>query len=109
MSQALIILQPSLSADTRAAIARVASATQSISDRVFVADIGGTTLDALRATPGIARVAIGGDAVETLPTMSDAERLFAAGWLSSRGKDKSRPGDGLDWDNPPMVPPDPKR
>lgn len=109
MPEALIILQPSLPAASRAAIARVASVKQTISDRVFVADISGTTLDALRATPGIDRVATPGDAIESLPAMSDAERLFAAGWLSSHGKDKTRPGDGLDWDHPPMVPPDPKR
>ena len=40
MPEALIILQSSLSADERAAIARVAPVKQAISDRVFVADAG---------------------------------------------------------------------
>ena len=107
MPEALIILQSSLSADQRAAIARVAPVKQSISDRVFVADAA--RLDDLRATPGIARVVTGGEPVDTLPEMTDAERLFAGAWLSSRGAVKSRRGDGLDWDAPGMVPPDPKR
>lgn len=109
MPEALIILQSSLSADQRAAIARVAPVRQSISDRVFVAEVAGTGLDDLRATTGIARVVTGGEPVDTLPAMTDAERLFAGAWLSSRGAVKSRRGDGLDWDAPGMVPPDPKR
>ena len=113
MPEALIILQSSLSADERAAIARVAPVKQAISDRVFVADVlaagAGKSLDDLRATPGIARVVTGGEPVGTLPEMTDAERLFARAWLSSRGAVKSRRGEGLDWDTPPMVPPDPKR
>ena len=108
MPEALIILQSSLSADQRAAIARVAPVKQSISDRVFVAEVAGTGLDDLRATRGIARVVTGGEPVDTLPAMTDAERLFARAWLSSRGAVKSRRGDGLDWDAPGMVPPDPK-
>ena len=71
MPEALIILQSSLSADQRAAIARVAPVKQSISDRVFVADKR-TRLDDLRATPGIARVVTGGEPVDTLPEMTDA-------------------------------------
>ena len=109
MPEALIILQSSLSADQRAAIARVAPVKQSISDRVFVAEVAGTGLDDLRATPGIARVVTGGEPVDTLPAMTDTERLFARAWLSSRGEVKSRRGEGLDWDAPGMVPPDPKR
>ena len=109
MPEALIILQSSLSADQRAAIARVAPVKQSISDRVFVAEVAGTGLDDLRATPGIDRVVTGGESVDTLPAMTDTERLFARAWLSSRGEVKSRRGDGLDWDAPGMVPPDPKR
>ena len=109
MPEALIILQSSLSADQRAAIARVAPVKQSISDRVFVAEVAGTGLDDLRATMGIARVVTGGEPVDTLPAMTDAERLFAGAWLSSRGEVKSRRGEGLDWDAPGMVPPDPKR
>jgi hypothetical protein len=109
MPEALLILQSSLSANERAAIARVAPAKQAISDRVFVADVAGTGLDALRATPGIAQVVTGGEPVDALPEMTDTERLFVSAWLSSRGEKKSRRGDGLDWDTPGMVPPDPKR
>jgi len=109
MPEALIILQRSLSADQRAAIARVATVRQAISDRVFVAEITGRRIEDLGATPGIARVVTGGEPVEALPEMTDAENLFAQAWLSSRREVKSRRGEGLDWDTPPMEPPDPKR
>ena len=85
MPEALVILQPSLSADERAAITRVAPVRQAISDRVFLADVAGAGLDALRATPGIARIVTGGEPVDTLPEMTDAERLFGRAWLSARG------------------------
>lgn len=106
MAEALIILQRSVSADERAAIARVASVRQSISDRVFVADIAGQGLDDLRATAGIDRVMTGSEPDDTLPAMTDTEDLFVRGWLLSRRAVKSRPGEGLDWDTPPMLPPD---
>ena len=44
-----------------------------------------------------------------LPQLNDAESLFAQAWLSRQGQVKQRRGDGLDWDTPPMLPPDPKR
>jgi hypothetical protein len=109
MGEALIILKSPLSADERAAITRAAPVRQAISDRVFVAEVDDRGLDDLRAKPGISRVVTGGEALETLPEMTDTERLFARAWLSSRGEVKSRRGEGLDWDTPPMVPPDPKR
>jgi hypothetical protein len=106
MAEALIILQRSVSADERAAIARVASVRQSISDRVFVAEIAGKGLDDLRATGGIDRVMTGSEPDDALPAMTDAEDLFVRGWLLSRRAVKSRRGEGLDWDTPPMLPPD---
>jgi hypothetical protein len=109
MREALVILQSHLSVDERAAIARAAPARQAISERVFVAEVGDRGLDDLRARPGIARVVTGGEAVETLPEMTDSESLFVRAWLSSRGEKKSRRGEGLNWDTPPMKPPDPER
>jgi hypothetical protein len=109
MPEALIILQPPVSADQRAAIARVATVKQSISDRVFIVEIAGKGLEDLRATAGVARVMTGGEPDEALPEMTDVEDLFVRGWLLSRREVKSRRGEGLDWDTPGMVPPDPKR
>jgi hypothetical protein len=109
MGEALIVLKSALSADERAAITRAAPVKQAISDRVFVAEVADQGLDDFRARAGVARVVTGGEPIETLPEMTDAERLFVRAWLSSRGEVKSRRGEGLDWDTPPMVPPDPKR
>jgi hypothetical protein len=107
--EVLIILRSSTSQAEREAIARASPPRQSISDRVFVAEAAEEGVDGLRAMPGVARVLTGGEPAHTLPQMTAAETLFAQAWLSSRGEAKSRRGDGLDWDTPPMVPPDPKR
>jgi hypothetical protein len=109
MTDALIILEPSVAAASRDAVARIAPATQSISDRVFLTTIDETTIERLRCMDGVANVITTGDAPPGLPAMNDAESLFVAAWLSSRGETKVRRGDGLDWDTPPMLPPDRKR
>lgn len=42
-----------------------------------------------------------------LSRLDEAERLFVAGWLARRAPGtKKRPGEGLAWDAPGMVPPD---
>jgi hypothetical protein len=59
--------------------------------------------------PGVAQVMTGREDVGTLPALSDAESLFASAWLARMGPEKKRRiGEGLDWDHPPMTPPDPK-
>ena len=108
MQDVLLILHPQVSPADRAAIDRAARATQTISNRVFVAAVAAGP-EVLRAMPGVARVVTGGEAVETLPPLDEAESLFVRGWLSARGPAKQRHGEGLDWDTPPMLPPDQKR
>jgi hypothetical protein len=106
MKEVLVVLHPSISRPEREAVARVAPPKGSISDDVFIADYAGDRLQELRAMRGVAHVLTGGETADGLPQMTDAETLFVQAWLSARGAVKSRRGEGLDWDTPPMVPPD---
>jgi hypothetical protein len=107
MPEVLVILRSSATDSQRAAVARTAPAAQTISDRVFTSVAGDAAIAQLRATPGIAAVLTGGESVQSLPQLSDIEMLFAQAWLSRVGQTKQRTGDGLKWDTPPMLPPDP--
>jgi hypothetical protein len=109
MIEVLLILQLSITKTDRDAILRVAPATQSISNRVFLADASDAALSNLRSMAGIARVLTGAEPAQNLPQLEDDESLFIQAWLSTRGQVKQRRGEGLDWDTPPMLPPDPKR
>lgn len=109
MLEVLLVLQSSITQADRQVVVRMAPATQSISHRVFVTTVGDDVLERLRSMAGVAAVLTGIEPGQTLPAMDESEALFVRAWLSSRGQAKVRPGDGLDWDTPPMLPPDPKR
>lgn len=108
MPEVLVILEPSISEAARQAVTRAAAPAQSISNRVFTATADTSALTRLRSMPGVARVIGPGDQYD-LPPLDDAESLFVQAWLSRQGQVKQRLGDGLNWDTPPMQPPDPKR
>src|SRR4051812_1438335 len=104
MSEVLVILAPTASLEDRNVIAKLAPPAHSISDRVWLAQT--TALPQLRATRGIGAVFTADDPATALPALNDSETLFAQGWLSGRAQKKRRIGEGLDWDSPPMTPPD---
>lgn len=108
MAEALVILHASIAPRSRAAVARLAPATQAISDRVFLTTLDETLIAPLRAMDGVARVLTSAAVAASLPALDEAESLFVNAWLS-RGETKVRRGDGLDWDTPPLLPPDQKR
>lgn len=107
MPEVLIILEPAATDTQRAAVAQAAPAAQTISNRVFTSVSGDVAR--LRSMPGVAAILTGGASAQSLPQLNDHELLFAQAWLSRAGQTKQRPGDGLNWDTPPMVPPDPPR
>lgn len=109
MSEVLLILDPSITKAKREAILRAAPVRQSISNRVFLATVSEAAFTNLRSMAGIAKVLTGAETAQNLPQLDAAESLFVQAWLSTRGQIKQRPGEGLDWDTPPMLPPDPKR
>lgn len=109
MAEFLIILLPSITPVEREAIMGVVTPTQSVSNRVFLATLNPTALSHLRSLAGIAIVLTGKEPTSSLPPLDDAELLFVQAWLSRHGQVKQRFGEGLDWDTPPMMPPDPPR
>lgn len=109
MAEVLIILLLSITPADREAILGVATPTQVISDRVFLATPNPTALPQLQAMSGSAIVLTGEEPAPSLPSLDDAELLFVQAWLSKHGQVKQRLGEGLDWDTPPMIPPDPPR
>lgn len=108
MVEALIILRPFITGANRDAVARLARPTQSISDRAFIATLDETDLERLRAVDGVAAALTGAAPEGSLPALDEAESLFVGAWLSSHARIKERRGEGLDWDTPPMLPPDHK-
>jgi hypothetical protein len=109
MSEVMVILQSPITNADHEAVMRAAPATQSISSRVFLANVSDAALARLRSMAGIARVLTATEPAQNLPQLDDAETLFVQAWLSTRGQVKQRRGEGQDWDTPPMLPPDPKR
>ena len=107
MSEVLIILDRSTPKADLDNVLGVAPVTQSISNRVYLADLNDAALANVRSMSGVARVVTGAEPAQNLPPLDDTESLFVQAWLSRRGQIKQRPGEGLDWDTPPMLPPDP--
>lgn len=100
--EVLVILKDSTAPGTRDQIAREGQLTQAGSERVFA--MRGPVPD----SPHIERVLTGADAEADVPAgLSLGESLFAKGWLLAR-KPKTRTGEGLPWDSPGFLPPDPK-
>jgi hypothetical protein len=109
MAEALVILEAAIPRTARDAVIRTAAATQSVSDRVYITAASDAALARLQSMPGVARVLTRAEQMQHLPPLNDAETLFVEAWMSTRGQTKQRRGEGLDWDTPPMIPPDPKR
>ena len=109
MSDFLVVLDSSITKADREAVQRIAPATQSISNRVFLSAGGDAVAAGLRSMSGVAMVLTGAEPGPAMPQLDDSERLFVQAWLSTRGQVKHRRGDGMDWDTPPMLPPDAKR
>lgn len=85
------------------------SVRQAASPRVVIVEASAGALAGLRAIPGVT-VVTGSDAPTGLTEgLDDGESLFVAAWLSrnKEGPPKQRPGEGLPWDAPGFLPPDP--
>lgn len=75
--------------------------------RLAVAEMDDGEAEALRRLPGTLEVISGPE--EPLPaSLSESEELFVRGWQQrQRGGKRERPGEGLSWDAPGFLPPDP--
>lgn len=106
MPEVLIVMDPAAAEADRETVFRVARVKQSISNRVFEAEVSDDALAKLKSMGGIARVLTGAEPAQNVPQLDDVESLFVNAWLSRQGQVKHRVGEGLDWDTPPMLPPD---
>lgn len=74
--------------------------------RLLVVRLAADDLAALQGLGGIAAVAAEPVGLNVTPPLSEAERLFAAGWAARGVKSGPRAGDGQAWDAPGFEPPD---
>ncbi|MDQ3254334.1 MAG: hypothetical protein M3R15_10580 [Acidobacteriota bacterium] len=79
------------------------------SPRVFVVEGDQSELAKLRSISGVLAATAGDLPPEVLKSLDDGETLFVGAWLSriKEGSSKQRRGEGLSWDAPGFVPPDP--
>ena len=105
MPEVLIVMDRAAAPAEREAVLSAGRVKQSISNRVFEAEVSDDALAKLQSMAGVAKVVTGREA--GLPPLDDAESLFVQAWISRRGQVKERFGEGLDWDAPGMIPPDP--
>ena len=103
--EVLVVLGPS--AD-REAVVRLAPIVHSASDRVFAVRGDSAQVARIRQLPGVTQVLTGEEPEDATHGLSGTEELFARAWLMAR-QPKQRKGQGLPWDTPGYLPPDPKR
>lgn len=79
------------------------------SPRVVVVQCSQGELAGLGSIPGVTVVTGGDPPSGLMESLTDSEALFVAAWLSriQEGSSKQRPGEGLSWDAPGFVAPDP--
>lgn len=102
---ALVVAAQAWSDGLEVAVARVARLVQRCPPRLAIVEADPRAQAAIRALPGVRSVTDGPLDEEILRDLTEAERLFAAGWVASR-QPKVRAGDGLPWDAPGFDPPD---
>lgn len=104
-SEILVIADP----DTLAGPVVLASGTvlHTVSDRIVTVRLyPDASLDDVHSEPAVRWA--GTDPPDTvLADLDPAERLFVDAWLRRRTEKPARPGEGLDWDTPGRLPPDP--
>jgi hypothetical protein len=102
----LVLIDSGRSREALAALRAVADVPQTLPPRLaLVVAPGGA--DDLAAIVGVVGVyADGAPPEDVMAALNDTEQLFVRAWVE-RSKDKDRPGDGLPWDDPDHLPPDP--
>lgn len=82
-------------------------AVHTVSDRVVTVTLAPeVNLDEVRSDPAV-RWAGRTPPDTVVAELDPGERLFVAGWLRRGDEKPPRPGEGLDWDTPGRLPPDP--
>lgn len=87
-------------------VKRETTVIQHVPPRLVLVEGEPNVIDRLRELPGVRSVFRPEDDMGEIGDLSEHERLFVDGWRL-RGQPKERPGDGLPWDAPGYLPPDP--
>lgn len=79
------------------------------SPRIIAVECPPGELAGLRSIPGVTVVTSGGVPSKVMEGLDDSEALFVTAWLSRIKEEpaKQRLGEGLSWDAPGFLPPDP--
>lgn len=104
----LVVLAPGAGQTSRDAVAVIAPVLHSASDQVFAVRGDAAQVARVRQVPGVSLVLVGHESENVLRNLSPTEELFAKAWLMAR-QPKQRKGEGLPWDAPGHLPPDPPK
>ena len=106
MGEALLIVEPALADQVLGGVTRAVTVTQRLPPRLAVVTGDEDDLAALQQVPGVVAVIEGSVPESARAELDPTERLFVDAWLK-RQQPKVRPGEGLPWDAPGYLPPDP--
>ncbi len=104
----LVVLHREAGPEALAALSGQFRVTQVVSPRVVVVKTGPGEPPPPGSLPGVVTVTDAELDPEVSETLDENEALFAAAWTSRMtGPPKQRRGEGLSWDAPGFLPPDP--
>lgn len=108
-AELLVLLEPDPPPGLRDRLRSQFRVTQEGSPRLLVVERPSDPA-VLRDLPGVRAVVDDAVAADALTGLDDGESLFVQAWLRRDSmRTKRRPGEGLDWDAPGRLPPDPPR
>jgi hypothetical protein len=105
-SEVLVVLGAATAPDSLAALRRQYQVTSVLPPRLVVLP-GGVDINALGRLRGVEAI-LAQPSDEAPASLSEPERLFVSAWRARQHADaKTRAGEGLNWDAPGFLPPDP--
>ena len=106
--EVLVIFRADVTAEARAQLENQYAVKSWLPPRIAVLANGGN-VEQLRGLPEVEAVVA--DPADTIPeSLAESERIFVGAWQTRQhGGGKSRRGEGLAWDAPGFLPPDPPK
>ena len=105
LPELLVILEPGLAQEALTQLRLVTSVTQVLAPRLILVRADRDTMARAKRIRGVLEVY--NDAPLKFPSnLTSSERLFVSAWKARR-RPKTRRGEGLPWDAPGYLPPDP--
>jgi hypothetical protein len=101
--EVLVVVDADSGEPAQAAVGERLRVVQQLPPRVLLGTGSESAIAQVAELPGVSAV-VRRDAAPLPPDLTAEERLFAGAWRS-RGTEKHRPGDGLNWDAPGFTAP----